>query len=57
LIKVSAHEVAPSLRFASAKITKASRSRPAEDRATSGQAADADLSASDAPGYPDEPPW
>jgi hypothetical protein len=46
------------LKFASAKVTKVSRSRPAETRTASRQAADADPWASDSPGgYSDEPPF
>ena len=57
-IKVTADEVAPSLRWASAKVARAERSRPAEDRATSGQPAEADPWAADGPGgYSDQPPF
>jgi single-strand DNA-binding protein len=56
-IKVTADEVAPSLRWASAKISKAERSHPAEARAA-GQHAEADPWASEGPsGYSDEPPF
>ena len=56
-IKVTADEVAPSLRWASAKITRAERSRPAESRGGGSQPADADPWAADGPGgYSDEPP-
>lgn len=57
-IEVTADEVAPSLRWASAKITRAERSRPAETRAAGGQAAEADPRASEAAGgYSDEAPF
>jgi single-strand DNA-binding protein len=53
-IKVTAEEVAPSLRFASAKITKVARSKPA---AGNGRAV-ADPWASEGPGgYSSEPPF
>jgi single-strand DNA-binding protein len=56
-IKVTADEVAPSLRWASAKITKVERSRPAESSTAGGRAAEADPWAADSPGgYSDEPP-
>ena len=57
-IKVTADEVAPSLRFATAKVAKASRSRPAECRVAGGQPAGADPWVADGPGgYSDEPPF
>lgn len=57
-IEVTADEVAPSLRWASAKITKAERSRPAETRAAGSQSAAADPWASEpSGGYSDEPPF
>ncbi len=53
-IKVTADEIAPSLRFATAKVARASRSKPA---AGNGQA-DADPWTSEAPGgYSAEPPF
>ncbi len=57
-IEVTAEEVAPSLRWASAKISKASRSRSAEASTGGSQHAGADPWASDSPGgYSDEPPF
>jgi single-strand DNA-binding protein len=56
-MKVVADEVAPSLRWATCKVNKVTRSRPAETGA-SGQPADADPWTSDGPGgYSDEPPF
>lgn len=56
-IKVTVDEVAPSLRWASAKISKVSRERPAEAKAA-GQPADADPWANGpSGGYSDEPPF
>lgn len=56
-MKVVADEVAPSLRFATAKVAKTDRSRPAAGNGSRGQA-EADPWAADAPGsYSDEPPF
>jgi single-strand DNA-binding protein len=57
-IEVTVDEVAPSLRWASAKIAKAERSRPAESRTAGGRAAGADPWAGAAPGgYSEEAPF
>lgn len=54
-IKVTAEEVAPSLRFATCKVSKVARSKPAAD---SGQASSPDPWASEGPGgYSDQPPF
>jgi hypothetical protein len=50
-------EVAPSLRWASAKISKASRSRPADSSSASSQPAGADPCTAEPSGYSDEPPF
>jgi single-strand DNA-binding protein len=56
-IKVTADEVAPSLRFATCKISKSERSRPAAGNGSHGQA-EADPWASDMPGgYSEAPPF
>jgi len=56
-IKVTVEEVAPSLRWASAKISNVSREHPAGTKSAGGRPADADPWASGAPGgYSDEPP-
>ena len=57
-MKVTVDEVAPSLRWASAKISKVSRERPAENRAAGSQPTDVDPWASEGPGgYSDAPPF
>jgi single-strand DNA-binding protein len=56
-MKVTADEVAPSLRFATCKIAKTERSRPAAGNGSRGQA-DADPWASEGSGgYSSEPPF
>jgi single-strand DNA-binding protein len=56
VLEVEADDVATSLKFASAKVTKASRSRPSESRAASSQSAEADPWAEQpSGGYSDEP--
>ncbi len=56
-MKVVADEVAPSLRFATCKISKSERSKPAAGNGNSGQA-DADPWASEGPGgYSEAPPF
>jgi single-strand DNA-binding protein len=58
VLEVEADDVAASLKFASAKVTKVSRSRPAESRAASSQPTGADPWATEGPsGYSDEPPF
>jgi single-strand DNA-binding protein len=58
VLEVEADDVANSLKFASAKVTRVSRSHPAETAAGSGQAAGSDLWAAESPGgYSDEPPF
>ncbi len=57
-IEVVADEVAPSLRWASAKISKAERSRPAEASTAGGRPGGDDPWAAGGPGgYSDEPPF
>jgi single-strand DNA-binding protein len=57
VLEVEADDVAASLKFASAKITKAERERPAQTR-TAGQPADADPWAADSSGeYSKEAPF
>jgi len=56
-VKVTADEIAPSLRFATCKVAKAERSRPAAGNGGRGQGG-ADPWASGTPGtYTDEPPF
>jgi single-strand DNA-binding protein len=56
-MKVVADEVAPSLRFATCKVARSERSRPAAGNGSHGQA-DADPWATEAPGgYSQEPPF
>ena len=57
MLEVEADDVSVSLKFATAKVTKASRSRPAEARAASGHPAESAPWEADGPGgYSDEPP-
>jgi len=49
VLEVEADDVAASLKFASAKVTKVSRSRPAEEKAATGRLAEADPWASEGP--------
>ena len=57
-MKVVADEVAPSLRWATAKISRVDRTRPAESKAAGTQATEADPWASEpSGGYSDEPPF
>jgi single-strand DNA-binding protein len=55
-IKVTADEVAPSLRFATCKVSKVARSRPA-DNGGRGQTEADPRTAEPAGGYSDEPPF
>ena len=58
VFELEADDVAPSLKFASAKITKVSRSRPAESRPAGGQPAESDpWAAEPVGGYSAEPPF
>jgi single-strand DNA-binding protein len=58
VLEVEADDVAASLKFASAKLTKVSRSRPAETSSPGSKGTGADPWASDGPGgYSDEPPF
>jgi single-strand DNA-binding protein len=58
VFEVEADDVSVSLKFATCKVAKASRSRPPESRAAGGQPAEPDPWATDGPGgYSDEPPF
>lgn len=57
VLEVEADDVSVSLKFATAKVAKVSRSRPAKGKAAGGQPAEADpWAAEPADGYSDEPP-
>ena len=57
VLEVEADDVSVSLKFATCKVSRVSRSRPVESTASRGQAAEPNPWAADGPGgYSDEPP-